>query len=95
MPYDRKKNPLKTIIAARAEATIALSEGRCNMNATTNTIPAAIAAKGIQYLKASEDLSSIFIFPSTITNEATISFSYQEEPSPQGLRGLGFNLLSL
>ena len=66
------------------------------MNAITNTIPAAIAAEGIQYLKASED--SVFDFHISLnytTNKATIFFSYQEEPSPPGLRGLGFNLLNL
>lgn len=58
LPNERKKKLLKTIIAARAEATTVLSSGRLNMNAITNTIPAATRAKGIQYFMASEDRPS-------------------------------------
>ncbi len=58
LPNERKKKPLKTIIAARVEATAVLSSGRLNMNAITNTIPAATRAKGIQYFMASEDRPS-------------------------------------
>jgi hypothetical protein len=57
-PNDLKKNPLKTIIAARAEAAMVCSCGIRITNAITNVIAAATAPNGIHTLTALEDLSS-------------------------------------
>ena len=58
LPNDLNKNPLKTIIAARAEAEMVCSCGIRITNAITNVIAAAIAASGTHTLTALEDLSS-------------------------------------
>jgi hypothetical protein len=69
LPTDLKKNPLKTIIPARAEPTMFLSSVRCvNTIVCTNVIAAVTAAKGIQYLMAVEDLSFNSIYLSLSTN---------------------------
>jgi hypothetical protein len=60
---DLMKNPLKTVPAARAVATIVLSGGRRITNANTNTIADAKTAKGIQYATALEGLSAPGLIP--------------------------------
>jgi hypothetical protein len=57
LPHDLTKKPLKTVPAARAEATIVLSGGRRMIKAITNTIADAKTANGIQYVTALDGLS--------------------------------------
>lgn len=54
---DLTKKPIKTVPAARAEATIVLSGGRRMIKAITNTIADAKTANGIQYVTAFDGLS--------------------------------------
>jgi hypothetical protein len=58
LPNDLNRNPLKIIIAARAEAAMVCSCGIRITNAITNVIAAATALSGIHTLTALEDLSS-------------------------------------
>jgi hypothetical protein len=50
LPNDLTKNPLKTVLAARTEATMALSRGRRIIKDITNIIADAKTARGIQYI---------------------------------------------
>jgi hypothetical protein len=50
LPNDLTKNPLKTVLAARTEATMALSRGRRIIKDITNIIADAKTARGIQYV---------------------------------------------
>jgi hypothetical protein len=58
LPNDLNRNPLKTIITARAEAAMVYSCGIRITNAITNVIAAATAASGIHTLTALQNLSS-------------------------------------
>lgn len=64
LPYDLNRRPLKTIMAARADAAMVCSCGIRITNAITNVIAAAIALRGIHTLTAFEDLSSDGSIPS-------------------------------
>ena len=56
LPNDLNRNPLKTRIPAKAEATMVCSWGIPITNATTNVMAAAIEPSGIHTLTASADL---------------------------------------
>ena len=58
LPYDLSRNPLKNIMAARAEAAMVCSCGIRITNDITNVIAADITLSGIHALTAFEDLSS-------------------------------------
>jgi hypothetical protein len=63
LPYDLSRSPLKTIMAARAEAAMVCSCGIRITNAITNVIAADITLSGIHTLTAFEDLSSDGPYP--------------------------------
>jgi hypothetical protein len=58
LPYDLNRSPLKTIIAARAEAAMVCCCGIRITKAITNVIAAATAAIGIHTPTAVDVLSS-------------------------------------
>jgi hypothetical protein len=56
LPNDLTKNPLKTVLAAITEATMALSRGRRIIKDITNISADAKTARGIQYVTTLEGL---------------------------------------